>query len=63
MKTCIALENAEKQLVEAVNAVIKDYGLPCYLLEPIVGKLYRAVQDGKQRELAAAMAEEAKDDG
>lgn len=63
MKTCIALENAEKQLVAAVNAVIKDYSLPCYLLEPIVGKLYRAVQDGKQRELTAAMAEEAKDDG
>lgn len=63
MNICIAIDKAEKQLVAALNAVISEYGLPCYLLEPIVGKLYRAVQDGKQRELAAAVAEEAKDNG
>lgn len=58
MNTCIALDKAEKRLVAALNEVVADYGLPCYLLEPIVGKIYRAVQDGKARELAAAQQEE-----
>lgn len=57
MNICIAVDRAEKQLVAALNAVVEEYGLPCCLLEPIVGKLYRAVQDGKQRELAAAEKE------
>lgn len=63
MNVCIAIDKAEKQLIAAVNAVLKDYGLSCTLLEPIVGKIYRAVQDGKQKELAAAMEKEANEDG
>lgn len=64
MITCLALDNAEKQLVAAVNTIINEYSLPCYLLEPICDKVHRVIRDGKEQELAAArQAEEANGDG
>lgn len=52
----ISLDEAEAKLVSAVNAIMLEYGLPCYLMEPIVEKTYRQVLDGKQAEIAAAKA-------
>lgn len=63
MITCLALDNAEKQLVAAVNAIIKEYNLPCYLLEPIFDKVHRVIRDGKERELADARQKEATENG
>ena len=51
---CISLESAENELFSVANTIMQKYSLPCYLMEPIVDKLYRAIIDGKNQELAAA---------
>ena len=50
----ITLSEAEQEAVEAVNTIMQKHGLPCFLFEPIVYKVYRQVADGKAAELAAA---------
>ena len=56
----IVLAEAEQTLAGAVNAVIQQTQLPCYLIEPIIDKIHRQVLDGKTAELAAAKAAEDK---
>lgn len=61
----IALADAEQEAVAAVNAIMQKRGLPCYLMEPIIGKIYQQVLNGKESELAearvrAAQADESK---
>lgn len=51
---CLELREAEQELASAINSVMQNHGLPCYLLEPIVDKLHRAVIAGKEQELAEA---------
>ena len=50
----ITLSEAEKEAVEAVNSIMEKHSLPCYLLEPILYKIYRQIADGKSAELASA---------
>lgn len=57
----IALEEAEQEAVAAVNKIMQEKALPCFLFEPIIGKIYRQIQDGKAIELAKA--QEKKDEG
>lgn len=52
----ISLDEAEAKIVAAVNEIMLEYGLPCYLMEPIMAKTYRQVLDGKQAEITAARA-------
>lgn len=52
----IALANAEQEAVAAVNAIMQKNGLPCYLMESIIGKIHRQLLDGKATELAEAKA-------
>lgn len=59
---CITLEEAEQELVAAVNGVLQKHNLPHYLVEPIVDKIHRQLIDGKRLELEAARAEYATDD-
>lgn len=54
IELCISLESAENELFSAANTIMQNYNLPCYLMEPIVDKLHRAIMDGKNKELAAA---------
>lgn len=58
---CISLESAEKELFSLVNTIMQKYSLPCYLMEPIMDKLHRAIIDGKNQELAAARERVASD--
>lgn len=50
----ITLSEAEQEAVEAVNTIMQKHGLPCFLFEPIIYKIYRQIVDGKASELAAA---------
>ena len=50
----IALVDAEQEAVEAVNAIMQRNGLPCYLMEMILGKIYQQLKDAKASELAEA---------
>ena len=47
----IALSEAEREAVEAVNTIMQKHCLPCFLFEPIIYKIYRQVADGKAVEL------------
>jgi hypothetical protein len=50
----IALAEAEKEVTEAVNLAMQKNGIPCYLMESIVYKIHRQLEDGKAAELKAA---------
>lgn len=54
----IRMAEAEDETVAALNAIMQKYGLPCFLLEPIVDKVHRQLIDGKSSELAAARLRE-----
>lgn len=59
---CLELLAAERELTEAINNTMQEHELPCYLLEPIVEKLLRAVRSGKEQEIAAATRKEQSDE-
>ena len=50
----LRIDDAEREFVEAVNAIAQKHKLPCFLMEPIVDKVHRAMIDGKNAEIAAA---------
>lgn len=58
----LRMEEAERELVDAVNAVIQRHSLPCYLVEPMIDKIHRQVISGKAAELAEAKAMESEED-
>lgn len=53
----LVLCDAEQELMEAASSIMKNHGLPCYLMEPLVDKLHRRINDGKAAEIAAAKKE------
>ena len=54
----LRMTEAEQELVDAVNAVIQKHALPCFLVEPMVGRIHTQLQQGKQMELAQAKERE-----
>lgn len=48
------LSEVERETIVAMDTIMQKHGLPCFLFEPIVYKVYRQVADGKAAELAAA---------
>ena len=52
----IALADAEQETVTAINTIMQKNGLPCYLMEMILGKVYQQLKDAKASELAEAKA-------
>ena len=52
----IAMLDAEQQMVEAVNVIMQNNGLPCFLMETIVDRVHRQLLDGKAAEIQAAKA-------
>lgn len=57
----ITLTEAEQETVAAVNGIMQKYGLPCFLMEPIMDRVHRQLIDGKASELASAKAEYSKE--
>lgn len=51
----VALADAEHETVSAINAIMQKNGLPCYLMEMILGKIYQQLKDAKASELAEAI--------
>lgn len=58
----LRMEEAEQELVDAVNVIIQRHSLPCFLVEPMVDKIHRQVISGKAAELAEARAMESEED-
>ena len=55
----LRITEAEQELVDSVNAVIQKHNLPCFLVEPMVGRIHAQLQQGKQMELTQAKEREA----
>lgn len=53
----LVLDEAEGEVTAALSAIMQKHGLPCYLMEPIIDKLHRQINDGKAAEIAAAKKE------
>ena len=53
----LVLDEAEREVTAALNTIMQKHGLPCYLMEPIIDKLHRQINDGKAAEIAAAKKE------
>lgn len=43
-------EETKTKLVDIINAAIQN-GLPCYMLEPIIGELHTDIANAKRKEL------------
>ena len=54
----LALVDAEQAAVVAINDIMQQHGLHCYLMETIVDKIHRQLLDGKAAEIVAAKARE-----
>ena len=52
----IRMADAEQETVAAVNSIMVNHNLPCFLFEPILDKIHRQLIDGKTAELAQAQA-------
>lgn len=50
----IRMAEAEAATVAALNGIMQEHGLPCFLYEQILDKLHRQLIDGKVAELEAA---------
>jgi hypothetical protein len=50
----VRMAAAEQDLVAAVNGIMAQHSLPCFLMEPLLDKIHRQLIDGKTAELAAA---------
>lgn len=64
IELCLLAAAAEQELNTAAQAIAQKYNLPCWVMEPMVGKLHRALLDGKTQEISLAkqrMAAEQKD--
>ena len=55
----LRMTEAEQDLVDAANAIMQKHNLPCFLVEPMVGRIHTQLQQGKQMELAQAKEREA----
>lgn len=52
----IRMADAEQETVAAVNSIMANHDLPCFLFEPILDKIHRQLIDGKTAELVQAKA-------
>lgn len=57
----LRIEEARKILVDAVNAVIKEQNLPCFLIEPIIAEVHASISDGVGRERESALMQVAQE--
>lgn len=51
---CLSLEEATKELNQAIESISSKHNLPCYLLEYLVSDLLTRLQNGKRKELEIA---------
>ena len=50
----IEIEEAKEELVQCINHIIKDRGIPCYFVESMLDGIFQQVKIGAKNELALA---------
>lgn len=58
----IRLKEAEQQIINFINSVMREQELPCYLVEPIIEKVYRQTVEAAQNEYENAKINFAKEE-
>lgn len=53
----LEIDEAEKEIVSAVNEIMARHNLPCAFFEPIIAGIHRQLVDGKKNEVATAAAQ------
>lgn len=54
----LELDDAKQELIQCVNSIMSNHGLPCYLIEPVFTELYAEIKATAKRELAQAREQE-----
>lgn len=57
----IRLKEAEQQIITFINSVMREQSLPCYLVEPIIEKVYRQTIEAARNEYESAKLNLAKE--
>ena len=60
---CIDYCAAKTELTEAVNRIMREHGIPCYIMEDLMAHVLYQVSSGAAAERHAAEAQEENDDG
>lgn len=50
----VDIDEAKTELIQCVNHIINQRGVPCYFIEPILADILIQVKSGAQNELASA---------
>ena len=58
----LKIEDAKRDLVSAVNAVIRDYDLPAYFVEPIIADIHNQLIHERSAEIETLRAKYSADD-
>lgn len=56
----IELDDAKQELIQCVNSIMNNHGLPCYLIEPIFAEIYTEIKASAKQELVQAKEQEAR---
>lgn len=56
----LKLDDAKQELIQCVNSIMSNHGLPCYLIEPIFAELYSEIKISAKKELVQAREQEAR---
>ena len=56
----LKLDDAKQELIQCVNDIMSNHGLPCYLIEPIFAELYSEIKISARKELVQARENEAR---
>lgn len=54
----IEVEESKDELVQCVNHIVNEKGVPCYFILPTLENIVRQVRDGAHNELKMAMEQE-----
>lgn len=58
----VEIDEAKKEITDAINNALQTHNLPCYLIEPTISMLAMQIKDGAKSELAMAKAQMDKED-
>lgn len=56
----LELDDAKQELIQCVNSIMSNHGLPCYLIEPIFAEIYTEIKASAKKELVQAREQEAR---
>lgn len=53
----LEIDEAKKELIQCVNNIIQEHGLPCYIVDMLMSDIGTQIKEGAKNELAMAKAQ------